>query len=96
MTDGPGLNSGGGKAAPRGLPAGARIAGYRIAGSLGAGGMATVYLAVDERLNRKVALKVLSAQLAGDEAFRLRFIRESRSAKRSGSRGTNQARTPSL
>ncbi len=79
MPDVPAMNSGGRKAPP-GLPAGSRVAGYRIAGSLGAGGMATVYLAVDERLNRKVALKVLSAELAGDDAFRLRFIRESRIA----------------
>ncbi len=62
------------------VPAGTRIAGYDIAGRLGAGGMAVVYLAVDERLNRKVALKVLAAELADDEAFRLRFIRESRVA----------------
>ncbi|HUC56924.1 MAG TPA: serine/threonine-protein kinase [Streptosporangiaceae bacterium] len=79
MTDVPAGNSGG-KASSLRLPAGSRIAGYVIERELGAGGMATVYLAADERLNRRVALKVLSAELAEDNAFRLRFIRESRVA----------------
>ena len=42
--------------------------------------MAVVYLARDERLDRLVALKVLAPALASDEAFRQRFIRESRAA----------------
>src|SRR6202050_517424 len=79
MTDVPSENSGGGRG-KQGLPAGSRVAGYVIERELGAGGMAVVYLAVDERLNRKVALKVLSAGLADDNAFRQRFIRESRLA----------------
>src|ERR1700721_2027568 len=42
--------------------------------------MAVVFLGVDERLGRPVALKVMSAELAADETFRQRFIRESRAA----------------
>ena len=56
------------------------IAGYRIEAQIGAGGMAVVYLARDERLGRQVALKVLSPHLGADRDFRLRFIRESRAA----------------
>jgi len=60
--------------------AGTKIAGYRLDERIGRGGMAVVYRAWDERLQRKVALKVLSPTLAADESFRERFIRESRAA----------------
>jgi WD40 repeat protein len=63
-----------------GLPAGSRITGYRLDEQIGQGGMAVVFRALDERLGRVVALKVLAPALAADEAFRQRFIRESRSA----------------
>jgi tRNA A-37 threonylcarbamoyl transferase component Bud32 len=56
------------------------IAGYRIESLIGRGGMAVVYRAEDMRLGRKVALKLLAPQLADDEQFRKRFIRESRLA----------------
>jgi serine/threonine protein kinase len=59
---------------------GARIAGYMLEERIGRGGMAEVFRAHDERLNRTVALKILSPGLADDEAFRQRFIRESRAA----------------
>ena len=56
------------------------IAGYRIESMIGRGGMAVVYRAEDMRLGRKVALKLLTPQLADSEQFRQRFIRESRVA----------------
>ena len=65
---------------PISVAAGSRIAGYRLEEQIGAGGMAVVFRACDERLQRLVALKVLSPALAADEAFRQRFIRESRAA----------------
>jgi len=65
---------------PMALAAGSRIAGYRLEEQIGAGGMAVVFRARDERLHRQVALKILAPALAADEAFRHRFIRESRAA----------------
>ena len=59
---------------------GAEIAGYRIESLISRGGMAVVYLAEDIRLGRKVALKILSLELAEDDSFRERFLRESRIA----------------
>ncbi|MCQ4043150.1 serine/threonine-protein kinase [Streptantibioticus rubrisoli] len=60
--------------------AGREIAAYRIEAEIGRGGMATVYRARDLRLDRTVALKLLSPGLARNEVFRERFIRESRLA----------------
>jgi serine/threonine protein kinase len=56
------------------------IGGYRLEKQIGQGGMAVVYRARDERLNRPVALKILSPALANDDMFRQRFVRESRAA----------------
>ena len=53
---------------------------YRIIGRLARGGMATVYEAVDTRLDRTVALKVMSPALAEDAEFIARFRREARAA----------------
>jgi len=53
---------------------------YRVLSHVADGGMATVYVALDERLDRQVALKVMHPDLAKDESFVLRFRREARSA----------------
>jgi serine/threonine-protein kinase len=55
---------------------------YRVLSHIADGGMATVYLALDTRLDREVALKVMRPGLAGDETFVSRFRREARSAAR--------------
>lgn len=55
---------------------------YRVHAYIAEGGMATVYLATDTRLDRDVALKVMRPHLAEDEAFVNRFRREARSAAR--------------
>jgi serine/threonine-protein kinase len=59
---------------------GSLLAGYRLETQVGAGGMAVVFRARDERLDRPAALKILAPALASDEQFRLRFIAESRAA----------------
>lgn len=60
--------------------AGDEIGGYRIEFFIARGGMAVVYGARDVRLNRQVALKVLTPELAQNDTFRQRFIRESKLA----------------
>jgi serine/threonine protein kinase len=56
------------------------LSAYRVEELIGRGGMGEVYLARDPRLDRPVALKVLAADLARDERFRDRLLRESRLA----------------
>jgi serine/threonine protein kinase len=59
---------------------GSSVGPYSLIRELGVGGMGTVFLAEDGRLERKVALKFLTSQLAGNEEFRQRFLREAKSA----------------
>jgi serine/threonine protein kinase len=56
------------------------IPGYKIISKLGEGGMATVYLGIQEKLDRKVAIKILEPSLLKDEETRLRFAREAKTA----------------
>lgn len=59
---------------------GDEFAGYQLRGVLGRGGMSVVYQAENRRLGSDVALKVLAPELATDDAFRARFLEESRIA----------------
>jgi streptogramin lyase/predicted Ser/Thr protein kinase len=61
---------------------GSTLAGYRIESLIARGGMGVVYRATQVALERPVALKVIARQLADDEDFRRRFLRESRLAAR--------------
>ena len=54
---------------------------YEIVEVIGAGGMAVVYKAIDQRLNRFVAVKILRDELARDEEFRARFQIEAQAAE---------------
>jgi serine/threonine-protein kinase PpkA len=54
------------------------IPGYKIIRTLGVGGQATVYLAIQQGFDREVALKVMSPALAADPTFGERFIREAK------------------
>src|SRR5918998_1864107 len=56
------------------------FAGHRIEGVAGRGGMGVVYRAVELALDRVVALKTISPELAADPAFRARFVKESKAA----------------
>ncbi len=60
----------------------ATIAGYRILERLGEGGMGVVYRAVHETLDRPAALKVMRTELASNQRFVARFLREARTAAR--------------
>ncbi|MDM4763072.1 Stk1 family PASTA domain-containing Ser/Thr kinase [Galbitalea sp. SE-J8] len=55
---------------------------YQVRSRIARGGMATVYLATDLRLERRVAIKVMHGHLADDSQFKERFIQEARSAAR--------------
>src|SRR6187200_2409275 len=59
---------------------GAEIAGYRLESLISKGGMAVVYVAERLRLRQRVAMKILAPELAEDDRFRERFLREARLA----------------
>jgi serine/threonine protein kinase len=59
---------------------GTTFAGYRVDSLVGRGGMGVVYRATDLSLDRPVALKLVAPELAEDEHFRARFLREPRLA----------------
>ncbi|MEK6325268.1 MAG: protein kinase [Acidobacteriota bacterium] len=62
------------------LQSGTQLGAYRIVGPLGTGGMGEVYLAQDTRLDRKVALKLLPAEVASNQDRMRRFILEAKAA----------------
>src|ERR687891_856815 len=53
---------------------------YRLIGPLGEGGMATIWRALDEQLDREVAVKILRPQFSADPGFTARFKQEARAA----------------
>src|SRR5260370_13967690 len=59
---------------------GTRVGRYEVRASLGAGGMGEVYLAQDTKLDRKVALKILPAEIAAHRDRMRRFIQEAKAA----------------
>src|SRR5438034_5735652 len=60
------------------LSAGSRLGPYEILSAIGAGGMGEVYRARDERLDRTIAVKVLTPTLSSNPEYRQRFEREAR------------------
>src|SRR6266513_1227276 len=59
---------------------GTRLGRYEIRSKIGAGGMGEVYLAQDTRLDRKVALKILPAEVAAHPDRMKRFVQEAKTA----------------
>src|SRR5260370_24134423 len=62
------------------LAAGTKLGRYEIRSQLGAGGMGEVYLAQDTKLDRRVALKILPADVAAHQDRMRRFVQEAKAA----------------
>ena len=77
---------------------------YQLIRQMASGGMASIYEAIDTRLDRKVAVKIMHAHLAQDEQFVERFIREAKAAAALShpnivavqDQGWNQSGTPAI
>ncbi len=62
------------------LSPGARLGAYEIVAAIGSGGMGEVYRAIDTRLNRTVAIKIIGSDAVADPERRRRFLTEARAA----------------
>src|SRR5712671_5552357 len=62
------------------IPSGTKLGRYEVRSKIGEGGMGEVYLAEDTKLDRKVALKILPAELASNRDRMERFVREAKAA----------------
>src|SRR5216684_2339935 len=62
------------------IATGTKLGRYEIRSKIGAGGMGEVYLAQDTKLDRKVALKILPAEVASDKQRMRRFVQEAKAA----------------
>src|SRR5713226_4468277 len=62
------------------IAAGTKLGRYEIRSKIGEGGMGEVYLAQDTKLDRKVALKILPADVASDRGRMNRFVQEAKAA----------------
>jgi serine/threonine-protein kinase len=62
------------------LETGTRFGHYEIIGQIGIGGMGEVYLAKDQKLDRRVAIKILNVKFSRDESNLKRFVREAKAA----------------
>jgi serine/threonine protein kinase len=76
--DGLALSAGSAPESYRGEKLPERLSGHKILGEIGAGGMGQVLLGFDERLNRKVAIKILGGLYRAEESVKTRFMHEAR------------------